>query len=352
MAFTRTLRPRLQIAANLLTGPGAADHLAILSAQQEDFQEWNQELTDPRVRYGGHTISDGAAPLGGNKEGRAATAIWRARRILALEELAAWLTSDHPTATLELDPPSWTLTMPPGWHTVRFPRHSPAPAALHAEWEQGHVLRIDSGRSSAFWPVTSSGAPLPRLAPVLASTGLTGTDPTDKLRLAEMLLLREGSETDPSGLLGPLFIDATRACTAGLITPAERDDLVADADAETTRRISRVLAMLERTAHRPPEVLEQLRALTHSPAVIEALRRARDRLLDQPPVLALADPLDPGGTGHLAPADRIPAGTAPPGMAATDRRRRGAGPTRCLDSGDVGPPRPRDRSDRALTPAP
>lgn len=266
----------LQIATNLLTGPGAAEHLAILSAQQEDFQEWIQELTDPRVIYGGHTISDGAAPLGGNKEGRAATAIWRARRILALEELAAWLTSDHPAPTLELDPPSWTLTMPPGWHTVRFPRNSPAPAALHAEWEQGHVLRIDSGRSSAFWPVTSSGAPLPRLAPVLASTGLTGTDPTDKLRLAEMLLLREGSETDPSGLLGPLFIDVESACTAGLITPAERDDLVADADAETTRRISRVLAMLERTAHRPPEVLEQLRALTHSPPQFSRLCAAHE----------------------------------------------------------------------------
>ena len=135
-----------QIATNLLAGPGAADHLAILSAQQEDFQEWIQELTDPRVIYGGHTISDGAAPLGGNKEGRASTAIWRARRILALEELAAWLAGDNPAPTLELDPPSWTLTMPPGWHTVRFPRNSPAPAALHAEWKQGHVLRIDSGR--------------------------------------------------------------------------------------------------------------------------------------------------------------------------------------------------------------
>ena len=155
--------------------------------------------------------------------------------------------------------------MPPGWHSVRFPRNAPAPSALHAEWEQGAVLRIDSGRSSAFWPVTGSGAPLPRLAPVLASTGLTGTDPTDTLRLAEMLLLREGSETDPSGLLGPLFIDAKRACAAGLLTPAERDDLVAEADTETARRISRVLAMLERATHRPPEVLEQLRALTHSP---------------------------------------------------------------------------------------
>ena len=255
----------LQIARNLLTGPDAATHLAILSAQQEDFQEWIAELTDPRVVYGGHTISDGAEPLGGNKEGRAATAIWRARRTLALETLAAWLTSEDRAPTLEVDPPSWMLTMPPGWHTVRFPRNAPAPSALHAEWEQGAVLRIDSGRSSAFWPVTGSGAPLPRLAPVLASTGLTGTDPTDTLRLAEMLLLREGSETDPSGLLGPLFIDAKRACAAGLLTPAERDDLVAEADAETTRRISRVLAMLERATHRPPEVLEQLRALAGSP---------------------------------------------------------------------------------------
>lgn len=92
------------------------------------------------------------------------------------------------------------------------------------------------------------------------------------MRLAEVLLVTAENGADTTtGLFGPLRVDAEQAYAANLITPEERDDLVAGAAAETTARMDRVVSGLERSHHRSKEILDQLRDAMHSPPQFASL---------------------------------------------------------------------------------
>lgn len=251
----------VQIARNLFVGPIAQKNLELVGKQQREFLDWLDELRDPRTIYGGHEISDDAPARTGSHEGRAATALWRAKRVLERETIAQWLVSESQTPTLSVETPKWTLTSPPEWRAVPFLGTSSPPPRLHQHWKQGQVLRIDSGRYSAFWPVNVSGDPIPGLGHIIRGAGHT-----DPVRLAEALLI---TIDDPSKgetvYISPPRVDINDAYAVGLVEQVERDNQVQEARETTNNRMHECLSRLkQRSDQWSQEALIRLKASTNS----------------------------------------------------------------------------------------
>lgn len=121
----------LHLARHLFTGPAAAENRRWVGEQRDRFRIEFANVSDDRVVFGGHEFTEGALPERSSSEGRAATAIWRGKRRMALEALAKWFVSEPVSgATTTVEPAGWALQQPSGWRALQLPTAAEArPAA-------------------------------------------------------------------------------------------------------------------------------------------------------------------------------------------------------------------------------
>lgn len=113
----------LHIARRLLTGneDRVRKNLRLLGEQGPVLQHYEKELENTEV-FGGHELTESAPVPTQSAAGRGGSAIWRARRVTALENLATWITtSTNPVCAVR--PPGWKLTHPGGMAAPPGPPH-------------------------------------------------------------------------------------------------------------------------------------------------------------------------------------------------------------------------------------
>lgn len=157
---------------------------------------WRTSLT-PQVIFGGHELTEGAPREPSSAEGRAATAVWRAQRAFALEDLARWLNSDRPDkAEHVVNPPGWVLRKPADWSGHRFPTTQPLPPRARSLIERGVVLHITSGSTSVLWPFSASGQPVQGFEHVVSGARELHLEPTE---IAEAMLVTTDADPEQVG---------------------------------------------------------------------------------------------------------------------------------------------------------
>lgn len=253
----RRTQMALHVARRLFTGSEASANLVWVGEQRKEFDNWVDNLQDTRVIRGGHEFTEGALEPLENAEGRAATAVWRAERLMALDDLARVLT-DPSSKMQELIvlPPGWVLCSPAGWRAVHFPGWEPPTAIVQEHVDRGRALRIDYGSRSALWPVTASQAPVAGFEHVVAGARALGLTP---IQIVEAVLVTrevneskneeprepQEAEKEKPAPTCPWFPVAT-AHELGLVDQAARDRIVEDAQEQTRRRIRVTLAAATR----------------------------------------------------------------------------------------------------------
>lgn len=250
----------LHLAVHLFTGPTTEENRRWVGEQRAMFHTEMESLSDPRVIFGGHEFTDGAPTKRSSAEGRAATAVWRGQRRLALDALAGWFVAG-PTASATVEPPGWTLTQPNGWRARRMSSSRPLPPGLGALVERGAVLRLTAGRAAVLWPLTSDGRPVPGVNQVIAGGLQLQLSP---IQIAEALLVAhleptvdvEDSESADHLSRYPVMGVQT-AFEAGLVDVAERNRGVLEAQKVTELRIRAFLGRAHRDKY-PAEDLRQL----------------------------------------------------------------------------------------------
>jgi hypothetical protein len=164
-------------------------------------------------RYSRWTTSTTAKPcgitiIGISFEGRGGGAVWRAERIMALSNIADWLSqsaNSSGTRSLRVDPPGWRLELPGAWNPSFFTGSLPDVWAEHVA--NRRVLHFDldrplppgalgtRSRSHMVWPtIDDNGEPTPvaGLQTVLSALMDNATDrrkAADPRTAAEILLL-------------------------------------------------------------------------------------------------------------------------------------------------------------------
>lgn len=253
------------LAQHLFTGPDAEENRRWVGEQRNEFVTEVTNLSDPRVVFGGHEYTDGAPEGPSSAEGRAATAIWRCKRLIAQEAFARWLTREPPAGAEEtITPPNWTLRQPTGWFSRRLPTQELIPQAQHLV-DGGALLRITSGSTSTLWPLTKDRRAVPGFERVVAGARQLHFTP---IEIAEAVLVSR-SERDPDedevdhlGVYPVLPIET--AFEAGLVDVNERDRLVREAQDRTSLRIANVLRTAEREKY-PEDELKRLREAKDDP---------------------------------------------------------------------------------------
>jgi hypothetical protein len=90
---------------------------AQVDLDQADDEEWEEELQDLRNPYD-------SASSGYDWSGRGASAVWRARRQVEIDDFEQWLLKHTEPAESEvyrLAPPGWLVRLPAGWCTHLVP---------------------------------------------------------------------------------------------------------------------------------------------------------------------------------------------------------------------------------------
>lgn len=260
----------LLISRRLLTGQDATENRRWIGEQRDMFRTELESVSDPRVVHGGHEYTEGAPRERSSAEGRAATAIWRARRQIALPELAKSLCKGSTNGTTDtvVDPPGWKLPLH-WWSGKPVPVRELAPR--HRVWvEQDAVLHLTAGSKAVLWPLTRAGQPLPGIQHVISGAKHLHFDP---IEIAEAVLVnhyaQDEDETDTDEDAGPQrwgrfpVMHIEIALEAGLVDPAERDAAVQEAHDRTEGEIQRVLKYA--TTYCDPEDLDRLRSTRHDP---------------------------------------------------------------------------------------
>lgn len=130
-----------------------------------------------------------------NLEHRGGAAVWRARRSLALENIARWLTESGSSTTersIHPQPPGWHLALSDGWLPLAFPPGAPLPPTWKKHISQNHALHFEVGRSHVVWPTiyadnNDGAAPVPGIDHALTALMNATADPR---KAAEVLLLK------------------------------------------------------------------------------------------------------------------------------------------------------------------
>lgn len=244
----------------------AAHHiLATLLADDEDANEWLGMLdsqTDQYQTLVSHLqqrhpdaawLQDDLAHLDAHRnsvQGRGGTAVWRAQRALEMTRIEKWLTDPTSSTELELTNPDWKLTWPADWMRACFRWKEPVPADLMAHADASRVAVIEYNGASAYWPLTADGEPVEAFAGCLtAGRNLTPA------QFAEVVLLDDHQI--------PAAIPAARAHELGFISEAERESLIATADAANAAMVAATLKRAEKRLD--ADELAELKAAAGNP---------------------------------------------------------------------------------------
>jgi hypothetical protein len=208
-----------------------AEVLAMVHDQTEAFRDllyWVRRRDEST-----YWLCHNVPPPMNNVMGRGGSAVWRARRKLALEGVAIWLASTRFKRRTIAAPPGWKLTLPDGWRVRSFAFGEAVPHALEELASTGQVARAAVGSRTVFWPLTEGGPPIAGFDAVLRCGG--GLDPA---RLAEVILTRLDYPH--------VAVPAAMAKELGFITSAERDGLIADAATANAASVASTLKNAKR----------------------------------------------------------------------------------------------------------
>lgn len=128
-----------------------------------------------------------------NIEGRGGGAVWRAERILAVNDIPSWLAesarSTAPESRTHLVPlPGWRLVSPESWEPYFLPT---LPDVWAAHVDAGRVLKFTSGNTSFLWPTVwddhrEENVPVQGVDLVIAAIG----EQKSQNEIAEILLMQ------------------------------------------------------------------------------------------------------------------------------------------------------------------
>ncbi|WNV87657.1 ribbon-helix-helix protein, CopG family [Umezawaea sp. Da 62-37] len=265
----------------LLTAPDAEKNAAMLHEQGHDWEALRHDLQQHTDRD--HPLLADAPEVDEVAlQGRGSSAVWRARRRVALDGLGLWLRAQEqpgPAREHVVHPPGWRLRMPPGWHSLVLPPGGvPNPMwAGHLKHER--LLALSVGSRTVLWPVLSppdGGPPMPVPGVEAAFAALARrTARRDPLIVVEAVLAcfydipepheKPGLAVDPEprsedATIAPgrseehenqpasVLVPATVAHELGLIDTATRDRLTAEAPERILDAMRAAMAAIESTA--------------------------------------------------------------------------------------------------------
>lgn len=216
------------IAFENLSGEGAQDFLDLLDEVDDDTVSWRDELARLRV-----------APIASvSREGRGATAVWRAEREVQTEDLMDWFGRMDRAST-----PTSFVMHPPGW-VLRFPTQwLPAPAddetlSRSGGIDAGHVLRLRHAGNDFVWPTRENTEGLMTTVPGF-ETVLTAAGRRSAQDVLEATLLDFSQELHDGDPMPSVWVPAHIAHDLGLIDETERDRLVSEARAACDADLAR-----------------------------------------------------------------------------------------------------------------
>lgn len=197
--------------------------------------ELGLDLRGATDRYGHELIGDVGTdwhPVG--KEGRGATAVWRASYRAALEEVPQWL-AEGAGGSLQIEPDEagWSLTVPDGWCSlVGYTRLEPLPAPWAEHVAAGRVLEFEHSTRRVLWPVTVADQPVGRVDVVLSAcpAEMAGA------QRVELLLLEDA---------GSVRVPPLKAVEFGLLAQAAAETMIAEAIELTQLRMHEAIGASE-----------------------------------------------------------------------------------------------------------
>lgn len=242
---------RFQVAANiardLLTGPSAEDNERLL---QEEGEAWDLLYQDTLHADESRRAYLQRGTTNYDYSGRGGAAVWRAERLVSLQDFEDWLTGRTQTNTAEylVQPPGWVLSRPPGWH-AGAPALTPTgllPQPYAAWAAEGRVLAFPYRNRQAVWPLQRRPHP-PDFEPVPGAEALlaaaSGLRPEQITGYIEALLVdwnHEFDAEDEPDLRLALDVPVGRAYDFGLISAEERRHAMAEARAATLQDIDKL----------------------------------------------------------------------------------------------------------------
>ncbi|MET9259512.1 hypothetical protein [Amycolatopsis sp. NPDC004079] len=244
---------RFEIAAKLarawFRGPEAPRDQTPLHLPEED---WNEELQDLRNR-----LQDTSG--GYNWSGRGATAVWRAHRLIEMQDFAQWLigrTSSASTENYRINLPGWLVSAPAGWcaRALREPVEEP-----FASWlTTGRLLTFSHSGLLIAWPLRQADSvtgwePVSGLEPIVAAAKRIPSSKIVSFVEAILLTWNAGSTEQRKALEPPLQIFVDKAFEFGFIDADEMRAARAKARSETVQQMRSIVDHLspEHTALRP-----------------------------------------------------------------------------------------------------
>ncbi|MFE3269947.1 hypothetical protein [Streptomyces sp. NPDC059215] len=308
---------RFKVAANiarsLLTGPGAEAGERLLYEEGTDWHELYQDTL--------HAAGDRqTALLEGTTRydfsGRGGSAVWRARRQVALQDFEDWLLSPPGNDVLrKVDPPGWMLHLPAGWHAhaPALTAGGPSPAP-HTQWaDEGKLLRFPFRNRQAFWPLTRptrarGWTPVPGIEPLVAAAA--SLRPAQISGFIEAVLIDWAHEfeieDEPAVRIG-LDLPVDKAHAFGFLTAEEQHQSMAEARARTKRAMDAVIDAMQDDDERDEERLQLLRDTRGNARKFKSLARQFDKRIGSKFMVARATWLWPG----RSVADTLLAGERP-----------------------------------------
>lgn len=205
------------IAFNTLSGPGAQDFLDLLDQADDDTESWRDELA--RVRK---------VPVAeASREGRGATAVWRAEREVETENLMDWFSRMYRTSTptsFVVRPPGWMLRFPTQWVPTRVTD------GMFVDRDAAQLLQIHHAGEVFTWPTRENGdglmVPVPGFEIVISEAARRPVR-----EVLEATLIDFSQELHTDGGMYSVWVPAHVAHDLGLIDEAERDRLASEARA-------------------------------------------------------------------------------------------------------------------------
>ncbi|MER7178539.1 hypothetical protein ABT404_03450 [Streptomyces hyaluromycini] len=240
--FEKTAR----LARQLLTGPDAAAGERMLYEQGAAWEERYQDAL--------HAAERPPMMLRNmfyDWTGRGGTAVWRAYRRVAVQDFEDWLASPVPgesSAPHVVSPPGWLLRTPAAWH-AHVPRGTERLAEPYARWvADGRILAFPYKDRQALWPMTPAGSgwePVPGIEPLAAAARAEKLRPEEISGFIEAVLIDwiHAYEAD-SSLRIMLDLPADLAHRFGFLTSEQQHAVMAEARAETLRRMNEIIEEL------------------------------------------------------------------------------------------------------------
>ncbi|PKZ62840.1 hypothetical protein CYJ73_25025 [Gordonia terrae] len=206
------------IAREHLSAGKAAAFLSVLDEVDDDTVRWRDELHQARA----HPVTSVS------REGRGASAVWRAERAVAVDDLMAWFGVMNRTSTspaIVMNPPGWKLRFPTEWVPALVDDSTPE---VREGLRTGSVLAFPCRGENFAWPTreTSEGrlVPVPGFETVIAEASTRSVVDVLEAALIDFTRVPDGDEGRRS-----VWVPAHVAHDLGLLTAAERDRLVAAA---------------------------------------------------------------------------------------------------------------------------